>query len=178
MQLRQLDEPGGRDALEECQSRVRAIALIHEKLYHAKEYARVPFSEYARSLAGNIFDTSGTSPSRIELQMEIENISVPVDRAIPCGLILNELITNALKHAFPAERGGVVHVELRKANAHQLLLVVGDNGVGMMPGFDPDTSGSLGMQLVATLVEQLDGRLEIVANHGTTFRIEFPAEAT
>jgi PAS domain S-box-containing protein len=177
MQMRPLDEPAGREALEECQSRVQAIALIHEKLHHTREYTRVPFSEYARSLASNIFDTSGTSPSRIALQMEIENISVPVDRAIPCGLILNELITNALKHAFPAERSGVVRVELRKTDTHELLLVVGDDGVGMMADFDPDTSSSLGMQLVSTLVEQLDGRLEIVRNCGTTFRIEFPAEA-
>jgi PAS domain S-box-containing protein len=173
MQKRQMRDADGRRGLDECKARVEAIALIHEKLYQAKNYASIPFSEYARSLADNIFHATGVSPSNVVLKMEIESVALAVDRAIPCGLILNELISNALKHAFPAERQGAVHVELRRRNA-DLLLAVGDDGVGMPTGFDLAKSDSLGLQLVSTLVEQLQARLEIVQHGGTTFRITFP----
>jgi two-component sensor histidine kinase len=173
MQKRQMRDADGRRGLDECKARVEAIALIHEKLYQAKNYASIPFSEYARSLADNIFDATGISPSNVVLKVDIESIALAVDRAIPCGLILNELISNALKHAFPDERQGAVHVELRRQDA-DLLLAVGDDGVGMPTGFDLEKSESLGLQLVTTLVEQLQARLEIVQHGGTTFRITFP----
>ena len=86
-------------------------------------------------------------------------MALAVDKAIPCGLILNELITNALKHAFPGDRRGVVRVELRKEGAGDVLLAVGDDGVGVPPNFEPSRSPALGLQLVATLVKQLDGQL-------------------
>jgi PAS domain S-box-containing protein len=174
MQVRKVEDAAARRALAECQSRVQAIALIHEKLYQSKNYARVPFSEYARSLAANIFHATGVSPA-INLEVEIDNLSLAVDKAIPCGLILNELITNALKHAFPNERRGTIRVELRQA-AGILELVVSDDGIGMSSAFVPATSGSLGMQLVLTLVEQLDGNLEILREVGTAFRVRFPVE--
>jgi PAS domain S-box-containing protein len=173
MQKRQMRDADARRGLDECKARVEAIALIHEQLYQAKNYASIPFSEYARSLVDNIFHATGVSPTNIALKVEIESVALAVDRAIPCGLILNELISNALKHAFPAERQGAVHVELRRLNA-DLLLAVGDDGIGMPAGFDLATSESLGLQLVSTLVEQLQARLEIVQDGGTTFRITFP----
>jgi len=175
MQVRRTHDTSSRNALAECQNRVQAIALIHEKLYQSRDYARVPFSDYARSLAANIFHATGISPANINFSVEFESLSLAVDKAIPCGLILNELISNALKHAFPNERQGTIRVDMRKAGG-QLELSVGDDGVGMKPGFNPATSNSLGMQLVQTLVEQLDGRLEILRESGTTFRIGFPAD--
>ena len=162
---------------QECQTRVEAIALIHEKLYQSKDYSRVPFSEYTRSLAANIFHATGVSPASITLHLEVETLSLPVDKAIPCGLILNELITNALKHAFPNERVGNVRVELRRVGERELMLSVSDDGIGIPDGFDPAKSISLGVQLVSTLVEQLDGQLEIVRQQGTTIRVRFPIEA-
>ena len=176
LQARQLSDKASRSALEECKTRVEAIALIHEKLYQSKDYARVPFSDYARGLAQNIFHTAGVSHSVIDLQVEIEGMALAVDKAIPCGLILNELISNALKHAFPDDRRGVVRVELRKAGEGDVLLAVGDDGVGVPPNFEPLRSPTLGLQLVATLVKQLDGQLEIRSTGGTTFRIVFPVE--
>jgi len=107
---RQLDDRPSRQALEDCQSRVQTIALVHEQLYQSKDLARVPLSEYARSLAENVFYSAGASPGMIRLEVEIEDLYLAVGRAIPCGLILNELITNALKHAFPEGRAGVVRV--------------------------------------------------------------------
>ena len=177
MQVRRTEDAASRSALAECQNRVQAIALIHEKLYQSRDYARVPFSDYARSLATNVFCATGVSPENTKLSVEFENLSLAVDKAIPCGLILNELITNALKHAFPNERRGTVRIQLRKADG-ELELVVSDNGVGLTSDFDPATSNSLGMQLVQTLVEQLDGCLEIFHEGGTTVRIAFPVEAS
>jgi two-component system, sensor kinase len=112
MQMRRLQDVSSKEALEECQNRVLAIALIHEMLYQSKDYARVPFSDYARSLAANIFQAIGVSPENLKLNIDFESISLAVDKAIPCGLILNELITNALKHAFPNERRGTIRVGL------------------------------------------------------------------
>src|SRR4030095_16590836 len=112
MQVRALGGGAGRDALVECGTRVEAMALIHEKLYQSQDYSRVAFSEYARALAASVFQAPGLAPHGIALALAIEDLSLSVDRAIPCGLVLNELITNALRHAFPGERTGTIRVEL------------------------------------------------------------------
>jgi PAS domain S-box-containing protein len=176
MQVRQLDDKSSRDALEECQTRVQAIALIHEKLYQSKDYSRVPFSEYAKSLAQSIFVATGISPASVSLQLAMEEVSLGVDKAIPCGLILNELITNALKHAFPSPQKGTVTVALRRNPANCILFSVSDDGVGISETFDLRESSSLGLALVHTLVEQLDGKIEIFHDFGTTFLVTFPMD--
>jgi len=176
MQVRKLRDVSSRSALEECQNRVLAISLIHEKLYQSRDYARVPFSDYAKSLAANIFHATGVSPKNVKLNVAFESFSLAVDKAIPCGLILNELITNALKHAFPNERRGTICVLMRRAG-DEIEFQVGDDGAGMNADFDAAKSDSLGMQLVQTLVEQLDGRLEVLHEAGTTFQIRFPVGA-
>jgi two-component sensor histidine kinase len=153
------------------------MALIHEMLYQSKNYSSVQFSEYARSLAANIFHATGMSPATVALDLSIEAVSLAVDKAIPCGLILNELITNALKHAFPNERRGVIDVKLRKVSDRDILLSVADDGIGLPVSFDMETSNSLGMQLVATLVEQLEGHLEITRSSGTVFTVTFSETA-
>jgi PAS domain S-box-containing protein len=177
MQARQLEDDSSRDALAECQTRVQAIALIHEKLYQSKDYSRVHFSEYAKSLASNIFSATGLSPQSVSLRLNIEDVALGVDKAIPCGLILNELITNALKHAFPPPMLGTVNVELHKPGAHVVSISVSDDGVGMSDKPEKKASPSLGLSLVHTLVEQLEGEIEIVRDRGTTFRITFPLGA-
>jgi PAS domain S-box-containing protein len=174
MQVRQLHDTSSRDALEECQTRVQAIALIHEKLYQSRDYSRVPFSEYVKSLASSIFAATGISPSAVNLRLEMQEVSLGVDKAIPCGLILNELITNALKHAFPAPRLGTVSVELSRDGDGRVTISVSDNGTGMPENFDLNHSPSLGLSLVHTLVEQLEGHIDIVRDSGTTFRVAFP----
>jgi PAS domain S-box-containing protein len=177
MQARKLDEGTTRDAVEECQTRVQAIALIHEKLYQSKDYARVPFSEYARSLANNVFHAIDVSPSTVTLDLAIEDLVLGVDRAIPCGLVLNELITNALKHGFTDGRSGTIRVELVALDDGRLRLAVHDNGVGLPEGVDIQKSDSLGFQLVRTLAEQLDAVLEVDGRAGASIQLTFPAEA-
>jgi len=174
MQVRRVADQQSRVALEECQTRVGAIALIHEKLYRSRDYARVPFDEYARSLAATIFQVTGVSADRVRLQVDMEPIALPVEQAIPCGLILNELVTNALKHAFPNGRSGVLHLELRRPDAHHVELAVSDDGKGAPAELSPARSSTLGMQIISTLVEQLEGELEIVRGRGTSFRVRFP----
>jgi PAS domain S-box-containing protein len=179
MQVRQLTDPSSQAALKECQNRVQAIALIHEKLYQAKDYANVLFSDYARSLAANIFHATGLSSSAITPTVDVVDIALGLDKAIPCGLLLNELISNALKHGFPNNRPGVIRVALHTTGSGagaELVLSVSDDGIGLPPNFDPSKSASLGMQLVVTLAQQLGGRLEVVSNDETTFRVTFPAD--
>ncbi len=173
LQRRQVVDPQSRDALEECQTRVQAIALIHEKLYQSKDYSRVPFSEYAKSLVRSVLAANRTSASHVGLDLEVHGLSLTVDRAIPCGLILNELVTNALKHAFPNGRRGTIRVELGQVDETDLVLAVSDDGVGLPATID--SNDSLGMQLVRTLVAQLDGRLDVLREPETSFRVIFPA---
>jgi PAS domain S-box-containing protein len=175
MQLRQIGGQDGREALLECQSRIQTIALIHEKLYQSDDYSRVPFSDYASGLVANIFEAATGRCQPIDLEVDTDRISLPVDRAIPCGLILNELVSNALKHAFQGRDGGRVRVELRRDNS-DVTLAVCDDGVGLAPDFDVHRAPTLGLQLVTALVEQLRGRLEIERRAGTTFRVRFQGE--
>ncbi|WP_394836016.1 PAS domain S-box protein [Pendulispora rubella] len=177
MQVRKLDVGANRDALEECQTRVQAIALIHEKLYQSKDYSRVPFSEYARSLATNVFRATGGAFASVTLELAIEDLALAVDRAIPCGLVLNELITNALKHGFRDGRQGTIRVELAKLDMGRLRLAVKDNGIGLPLDLDIRKSDSLGLQLICTLSEQLDAELEVNGAGGASFQLTFAAEA-
>ncbi len=177
LQLRRVGEDASRHALKECQTRVQAIALIHQQLYQSKDYARVPFSEYTKSLAANVFQAAGVSPQSVSLQLAIEDLALPVDKAIPCGLILNELITNALKHAFPGERTGTIRVELGMVRRDRLMLLVSDDGVGLPKGLDLKTPGSLGLQLVRMLARQVDADLQIGTEGGTSFRLTIPLAA-
>jgi PAS domain S-box-containing protein len=176
LQTRQLSDVTARTALQDCRARVEAIALIHEKLYQAGDYSRIPFADYARSLASSIFQASGAlSAGNVALNLNIGSVALELDQAIPCGLILNELMTNALKHAFPDGRSGSVLVELRRVSDRDVCLSVEDDGVGLPSGFVVDQARTLGLHLVSTLVKQLDGRLEIGRNRGARFSVTFPA---
>ena len=173
LQMRQMDTEAGREALLACQTRVLAIALVHEKLHQALEYGRVSFAEYATSLAEGVYRLCLTSRAPIALELAIADVEMPVDKAIPCGLILNELIANALKHAFPGGRSGRIRIELRPEDPARLLLLVSDDGVGI-PDLDLERVESLGLQLVATLTEQIGGSLEVRRGSGSVFLVRIP----
>jgi two-component sensor histidine kinase len=177
LQLRPIKDPVNREALQACQARVQAISLIHTMLYQSKDYAKVPFSDYAPILANNIFNALGTVPGCISLELAIDGVALPVDKAIPCGLILNELITNALKHGFPNGRHGKIRVVLEKASWGRLQLSVQDDGVGIPAGMDIRQTQSLGMHLVSALTDQLGGELEMSGDKGTRFKVTFATDA-
>ncbi|TNF23756.1 MAG: PAS domain S-box protein [Deltaproteobacteria bacterium] len=176
MQMRSLADQGARAALDECQSRVSAIALIHEKLYQSDDYALVPFSGYAESLAMGVVHLSASGHA-VTLRIDVDEVLLPMDRAIPCGLILNELIVNAMRHAFPDGRSGELAVELRRVDAARARLTVSDDGVGLPESFRVADAASLGLQLVTALVEQLDAALEVATGPGATFSILFATGA-
>jgi PAS domain S-box-containing protein len=175
MQSRTLVDRASRNALAQCQTRIQAMALVHEKLYQSKDYSRVPFSEYARSLAGNVLLAMGASAENIVLDIALEGIALGLDRAIPCGMILNELVTNAMKHGFRDGQPGTISLRLEKLDGGWVRLAVGDNGVGIPPETDLRNSGTLGMRLVFMLARQLDGRIEWRSEGGTLFELTFPA---
>jgi two-component sensor histidine kinase len=151
------------------------MALIREKLYQSEDIARVDFAEYIRNLAGNLIRSYGSSPAMVKLIIDADQISLGVDTAIPCGLIINELLTNSLKYAFPDGRRGEIRVSLKRENGDGLYrLVVADNGVGLPASIEPRKTTTLGLQLVTTLVDQLNGSIEIQRGNGTEFIVTFP----
>jgi two-component sensor histidine kinase len=178
LQLAIVDDGNARNALEECQGRIHAVAIVHEAIYSARDYARVPISNYVRSLASSIFHALKAALREIALELEIgDDLQLPVDKAIPCGLILNELISNALRHAFPSGRAdSVVRVQVSSTPDAKLEVVVADNGVGLPAGFAPEACLSVGMQVVCALVEQIDGQLRIAQHEGTQFIVTFATE--
>jgi two-component sensor histidine kinase len=148
------------------------MALIHEKLYHSQDLSKIDFSEYVRNLASNLFLSYDVDMQRIKLEVNVDEVSWDVGTAIPCGLIINELISNALKHAFPGNREGRIRIELRKEQ-EKFLLVVADNGVGFPKDMDFHQSKSLGVQLVSMLAEQLNGTIDLHSDGKTEFRVLF-----
>ena len=174
LQAGKVTDPHTIQALRESQARVRSMALIHEKLYQSDSLASIDFGGYVKSLATDLFRSYQRGLSGVQLKIEVVEVALELDQAVPCGLILNELMTNALKYAFPDGRNGTLRVELRARPGHVLSLRVADDGVGMPPEFNLATSKSLGLQLVHSLVAQLDGRLDMENTNGTTtFEVTF-----
>jgi PAS domain S-box-containing protein len=161
------------EMFNESKDRVRSMALIHEKLYQSQNLARIDFAGYIRDLIYRLFRSYEADPGKIDLKMDIDDISLGVDMAVPCGLIVNELISNCLKHAFPDGKKGEIKVGLQSVNTNELELKVSDNGVGLPDSFDFRESESLGMHLVNILTDQLGGRIELDRTGGTEFKIKF-----
>jgi PAS domain S-box-containing protein len=162
-----------RGLLRDVTDRVRSMALVHEKLYQSSDLARVDFAEYARSLLSYLWRAHGASISGVRLDLDLEPVSLAVDAALPCGLILNELAGNALKHAFRGRSECQVTVSLRGSATGQVRLRVRDNGVGLPAGLDWRKTRSLGLRLVQMLSGQLGGTVEVRGGEGTAFEITF-----
>ncbi len=161
--------------LKECQRRIRAMALVHEKLYLSKDLANIDFSQYIQSLTLRLCQFYQVQPPAIQLHTKMEKIFLNINTAIPCGLIVNELVSNALKHAFPQGRVGEIRIELFRAEGNKCVLAVSDNGVGLPKDMDFRNTETLGMQIITMLVDQLDGQIELCRQGGTSFKIMFEA---
>jgi two-component sensor histidine kinase/PAS domain-containing protein len=169
-----------RKALEmfmESQDRVRSMAMVHERLYQSPDLASIDFSEYVQSLVSHLCRVYASAARPVNVQVDIRTSSLGVDEAISCGLIINELVSNSLKHAFPEGRSGAVWVRLDSKPDRFLVLTVGDDGVGLPVGFSIEEAETLGLQLVKTLAEQLDGSIDITTVKGAEFRVTFPQPA-
>jgi two-component sensor histidine kinase len=159
-------------AFEECQKRILAMSLIHEMLDGSSSLASIEFAEYAPLLARKLSDSYGLDPARIQLAFELEPIQLDIGQAIPCALILNELLSNACKHAFPYGRGGEIRISLRKRE-RGIEMAIADTGVGLTEKRSAGEGRSLGMTIVNILTRQLGGSLEITSNHGSHFVLRF-----
>jgi two-component sensor histidine kinase len=177
MQMRTIADSATRQSLSACRGRVETMSQIHEMLYESKDYARVPFSQYAQDLVQRVMSASGLT-NAIAVRFELDQISLPVNQAIPCGLILNELVANSLKHAFPNGDSGEIAVTWRRLETGRVLLGVSDNGIGMVADYQPEDSKSLGVQLVHTLAEQLEAELTIVLRPGVSVRVMFKTDTS
>jgi two-component sensor histidine kinase/HPt (histidine-containing phosphotransfer) domain-containing protein len=173
MQALALQDAAAVSALNDSQSRVRSMAIIHELLYGSDTLSDLDFFEYAGQLLREMALTYGVNSSRVRLRANTTPQRIDLNRAIPCGLILNELISNAFKYAFPEGREGEVEVSLLPCESG-LRLTVEDNGIGLPEGFEIGETRSLGLRIVQILVKQLGGQLRIVSDHGTRFEITFP----
>jgi two-component sensor histidine kinase len=160
-------------ALRESQHRVESMAFIHEQLYESRNLRNVDLSKHASLLLSNLFHAYGVDTARITRKVAMDPLVLGVDQAIPAGLILNELVSNALKHGFPQELCGNVTVEGSTSNG-RLQLTVRDNGVGIPDGFHPEQSRSLGLRIVQILARQLKGTFDFERSAGSIFRVSFP----
>ncbi len=161
------------EILDVCQNRIQSIALIHEKFQRSKSPARIELAHYIQELADLLYRSHGVDSNVIRLNAEMENIQVDIDRAIPFGLIVNEVLTNSLRHAFPNGKNGEIRIRLRAVNQRKLEFVLSDNGVGLPEEVAFDKTDSLGLRLVNELAEQIGGDIKLGREGGTTFKITF-----
>jgi PAS domain S-box-containing protein len=160
-------------SFRDSQDRLKAMALIHERLYQSRDLASIDFAEYVNNLAGFLFHSYVQDPEQISLRIDVGDAVLDIDEAIPCGLIINELITNCLKHAFPEGRKGEIALICHVSGNGLVTLEVADTGIGLPAGLDLHTAGSLGLQIVAMLVRQLRGSVEMRSCNGASFVITF-----
>jgi PAS domain S-box-containing protein len=173
LQNKSVADESSAKALIESQNRVRSMALIHEKLYQSANLDLIDFGDYAKSICHHLYKSYVVDSSKIKLHLEADNIRINVETAMPMGLILTELFSNALKYAFRERESGNVNISLR-FDGDWLVMIVADDGTGMPADFDIRTSGSLGLQLVETLIEQVHGQLEFDTKNGTRFIVVVP----
>ncbi len=160
--------------LKEIKDRILAMSLVHQKLYQSQNLSSIDLGEYIRELTALLMKSHQVAPYRVALQFELEPVPVLIDTAIPCGLILNELISNVFKHAFPAYRQGELRIVLKQIAESEIMLEIADNGVGLPPGYDPRKSDSIGLQTVFGIAEyQLKGKITCEIADGVVWRLQF-----
>jgi len=176
LQAREIEDDHFRMIYQESRNRIKSMALVHEQLYRSKKYARIDFGQYIEQLTSTLFNMYEVDPNQIHLQLKIENVYLDLEKAIPCGLLVNELITNSLKYAFPKKRNGKLWVELRPQNG-RMYLTIGDDGTGLPNDVELRSVQSMGLQLVNLLAtHDLHGNIEIQNKKGTQFHIDIPLQ--
>jgi two-component sensor histidine kinase len=173
LQSRKVDDEKYRVYFEESMNRIQAIALVHEKLYNSKDMTKIDFANYLNDLTRYLFYTYNINRQLVLLHLNVGDISLGIDTAVPCAMIINELVSNSLKHGFPDGREGEITVSLNINDEGKHALMVRDTGIGVPPGFDLQSSGSLGIQIVLSLIKQIRGKIEIGGNGGLSITIIF-----
>jgi PAS domain S-box-containing protein len=173
LQANSIQDPHILAPFRESQSRVRAMALIHERLYQSNSLARIYFPEYVHKLATDLLRSYCEMPSKVNLQVDVADVELDVDAIIPCGLIINELVSNSIKYAFPNQNDRRISIHFTPTDSNQYQLIVADNGVGLTDDIDFRHTASLGLQLVCSLVQQLQGTIALDCSDGAVFTITF-----
>jgi two-component sensor histidine kinase len=174
LQSKSFNDPKVIEVFENSKNRIYSIALVHEQLYQSKTFSKINFSNYIRQLVSGLFYSCSDSTAPIQLTFEVDEIYLNIETAVPCGMIINELVTNAIKYAFPDHRSGEIKITLKADKLQKIYLTIQDNGIGFPPEFDWQNSPSLGLTLVRLLIKQLDGSVKLQPNTiGVSFYLQF-----
>ncbi len=174
LQSRRIKDDRDLEPFKESQNRIKSMAFIHETLYQSEGLSRLNFRRYLQNLVTYLFHSYGVSQDLIKFELNAEDIHLDISTSVSCGLIINELVSNSLKYAFPEGREGEIRIGFHSGDDNRFTFVVGDNGIGLPEDLDFRSTESLGLQLVNTLTKQLEGSIEVDKNNGTAFRIIFP----
>jgi PAS domain S-box-containing protein len=177
LQSRTIEDGAMRKLFQESQNRVHSMALIHESLYQSANLSEIDFPAYIDQLAAYLFRSYGVDSNRVQLVASIDELRLTIDTAVPCGLIINELVSNCLKYAFPGGRRGKIQIEMREDDNYRIRLAVTDDGVGLPEGVGQTGAKSLGLRLVRTLADQLCATVEIASDGGARIALTFQAGA-
>jgi PAS domain S-box-containing protein len=173
MQARAQKDEKVKEILKESQDRIKSIALVHEKLYLSKDFDQIDYADYLRKITDHLFESYQVDPKQVSLNMNAEKAVLHIDKAVPCSLIINEMISNSLKHAFPGGRKGVITIDFRKSG-EKYIVTYSDDGIGLPDSVTFDRTESLGMQLIRGLTKQINGSIELDRTSGTKYTVTFP----
>ena len=173
LQSRQFSDPQVGVAISESKNRIQAISMVHERLFISRDIENIDLGTYIRSIATNLFSFYMIPERQVQFQTTLENITITIDTAVPLGLVINELIANSLKHAFPGERAGQITIA-GTDTCGMLEIRIIDNGIGMRPVADRKEAKTLGLKLVDILSQQLNGTVEFLSPPGTTVVLRIP----
>ena len=173
MQARKTKDAGVQEILLESQNRIKSIALVHERMYQSEDFEKIDYNDYIRKFTRHLFESYQVYSTRISLSINKEMVYLPIDKAVPCSLVINELVSNAVKHAFPEGRTGTIFIDFQR-QGDTYVLMFRDDGIGMPQGIDNTHYETLGLELIRGLVRQLNGTIELDRTAGAAYTITFP----
>ena len=173
LQFDQIKDPQVKRLLKESQHRIRSMAMIHESLYGSDNFSRIDFAQYLEKMVSRLLRSYSIKEDLIKCEVIADEIYLEISRAIPCGLIVNELVSNALKHAFPGGAGGTIQVRMSSDEQGRISITVSDDGVGFQREEEPQEPDTMGMRLLEGLIQQLQGSIEWTSNGGTSITVRF-----
>jgi PAS domain S-box-containing protein len=173
LQSQGLTDNESKSHLEDIQNRVKSMSILHDRLSRSEDLAKLNFSEFISSLANHLYHSYKMNPDRVKLNLSIPEIYVDVDIMMPCGLIINEIVSNSFKYAFPDDKNGEVSIKVHEGDDDEIILIVKDNGIGISDSVNLHNTKSLGLQIVSSLINQIHGKADLLHENGMEFRLKF-----